>query len=63
MVDGDSKLFSIEHCRELLGSEADDLSEERITAIHDHADAMAQFIIDLFIEHDAAAKDDEVGTV
>jgi hypothetical protein len=58
----DSATVSIDHCRDLLGSKADD-SDEQI-AIRDHADAMAHFIIDLFIERRATpVKDDDVGTV
>jgi hypothetical protein len=41
-----SEAISIDHGRDLLGSEGDD-SEEPIAAIRDHADAMAHFIIDL----------------
>ncbi len=48
----DSEAISIDHCRDLLDSEADD-SEAQIAAIRDHADAMAHFIIDLFIEQRA----------
>ncbi len=48
----DSEAISIDHCRDLLGSEADD-SGEQIAAVRDHADAMAHFIIDLFIEQRA----------
>ena len=57
----DSEAISIDHCRDLLGSEADD-AEEQSAAIRDHADAMAHFI-DLFIEQRATpAEDDAVGT-
>jgi hypothetical protein len=39
MVDGDSKPFSIERCRDLLGTEDSDLSDEKIEAIRMQTDA------------------------
>ena len=48
----DSQALSLDHCRDVLGSEADD-SGEQIAAIRDHADAMAHVIIDMFIEQRA----------
>ena len=41
MVDGDSKPFSIERCRELLGTENSGLSDEEIEAIRVQTDAWA----------------------
>ena len=46
-----SALISIERCRELLGDEADDLSDEEVLAIGRHADTMARVVIDLFFEN------------
>jgi hypothetical protein len=42
MVDGDSKPFSIERCRELLGTEDSGLSDEEIEAIRVQTDAWAR---------------------
>jgi hypothetical protein len=46
MGDGDAKPFSIERCRELLGSENNSLSDEEIEAIRVQADAWAHVLLD-----------------
>lgn len=54
-----SEPISIERCRELLGGEADDLSEERSAAVRDHADAMARVIVELFLEQQSRSDNDD----
>ena len=43
--------IAIERCRELLGHEADDLSDEQITHLGRHAETMARIVIELFLEN------------
>lgn len=43
--------ISIERCRELLGDEADDLSDDEVLAIGRHAETMARIVIELFLEN------------
>ncbi len=40
----------IERCRELLGYEADDLSDGQVTHIGRHAETMTRIVIELFLE-------------
>jgi hypothetical protein len=46
--------ISIARCRELLGEEADGLSDEDIKHIRQHADAMAHVIVEIFLEQRGA---------
>ena len=46
--------ISIARCRELLGEEADGLSDQDIERVWRHADAMAHVIVDMFLEQRAA---------
>ena len=41
---------TIARCRELLGDEADGLSDEEIDRVRRHADALAHVIIDVFLD-------------
>jgi hypothetical protein len=50
MVDGDSRPFSIERCRELLGTEDGGPSDEEIEAIRDQTDALAHILIDIYLD-------------
>ena len=50
MVDGDSKPFSIERCRELLGADGNDLSDEEIGAIRVQTDAWAHVLLDIYLD-------------
>ena len=50
MVDGDSKPFSIERCRELLGAEGSGLSDEEIEAIRDQTNALVRVLIDTYLD-------------
>jgi len=42
--------LSIQHYRELLGADGDDLSDEEIEAIRDHTDALADVLIDIYLD-------------
>ena len=42
--------ISIARCRELLGDEADTLSDQAIEMICRHADTMAQIVVQMFVE-------------
>ena len=45
-----SESISIRRCRELLGEEADGLSDREVDQLRQHADALAHAIVDLFLE-------------
>ena len=45
-----SEPMSIARCRELLGEEADGLSDREVDQMRQHADALAHVIIDMFLE-------------
>lgn len=45
--------ISVERCRELLGDEADGLSDEDVVRIGRHAETIAHILIELFLEHQA----------
>jgi hypothetical protein len=47
--------MSITRCRELLGEEADGLSDREVDQIRQHADALAHVIIDMYLEAQAAS--------
>ena len=42
--------ISIVRCRELLGDEADTLTDEDIKLIRRHAETMAQVVVEMFAE-------------
>jgi len=42
--------ISIARCRELLGDEADTLTDEDIDLIRQHAETMAQVVVQMFME-------------
>lgn len=44
----------IGRCRELLGEEADGLSDDDVDRIRRHAEAMARVIVEMFLEQRAA---------
>ena len=48
-----SELISIARCRELLGDEADGLSDHEVDLIRQHADAMAHIMVEMFLERGA----------
>jgi len=49
--------ISIERCRELLGDEAERLSDEDVARIGRHAETIARVLIDLFSNSDRACID------
>ena len=49
-VDVESECISITRCRELLGDEADGLSDPEVDLIRRHADAMAHVLVELFLD-------------
>jgi hypothetical protein len=49
-----SDAMTIARCRELLGNEADGLSDHDVDRIRRHADAMARVIVEIFLEQRAA---------
>jgi hypothetical protein len=48
-VETDSERTSLSRCRELLGIEATELSDEQLDAIRQHAQAMANVLVELFL--------------
>jgi hypothetical protein len=62
MVDGDSKPFSIERCRELLGTEDSGLSDEEIEAIRVQTDAWAQVLLDIYLDQQRQERAREVAS-
>jgi hypothetical protein len=42
--------ISIARCHELLGDEADTLTDEDIDLIRQHAETMAQVVVEMFVE-------------
>ena len=45
-----SEPISIRRCRELLGSDADGLSDSEVDRIRRHAEVMAHAIVEIFLE-------------
>jgi len=50
-ADVGSDAISIARSRELLGDEADGLSDHEVDLIRQHADAMAHIIVEIFLEN------------
>jgi hypothetical protein len=46
--------MSIARCREILGRDADGLSDVAVDQIRRHADAMAHVIVEIFLEQHTA---------
>ena len=42
--------ISVARCRELLGDEADTLTDEDIDLIRRHAETMAQVVVEMFVQ-------------
>ena len=49
-ADAEVDSVSIARCRELLGDEAEGLSDRDVARIRQHADTMARVIVDAFLE-------------
>ena len=62
MVDGESSPFSIERCRELLGTEGRGLSDEEIEAIRVQSDAWAHVLLDIYLDQQRQERAREVAT-
>ena len=62
MVDCDSKPFSIERCRELLGTEESGLSDEEIEAVRVQTDAWAHVLLDIYLDQQRQERVREVAT-
>ena len=60
MVDDDSKPFSIERCRELLGTEDSGLSDEEIEAIRVQTDAWGHVLLDIYLDQQRQERAREV---
>ena len=52
-----SESISIVRCRQLLGEEAERLSDQEVGLIRQHADAMAHFLVEMFLEDGAASNE------
>jgi hypothetical protein len=48
----DPERASLARCRELLGDEAAELSDEQLDVIRQHAHAMADVLVELFLSRD-----------
>ena len=46
-----SESISIARCRDLLGDEAEGLSDQEVDLIRHHADAMAHVVVQMFLEN------------
>jgi hypothetical protein len=62
MGNGDAKPFSIERCRELLGTEDRGLSDEEIEAIRVQTDAWAHVLLDIHLDQQRQERAREVAT-
>jgi len=47
----ESELISVGRCRELLGDEADTLSDEEVLSVARHAESLAHVVIDLALQN------------
>jgi hypothetical protein len=52
-VEADSERPSLAECREFLGDEAAELSDEQLDAIRQHAQAMANVLVEIFLSADS----------
>ena len=48
-VTDNAERISLERCRELLGDQAIELSDAELNAIREHAQAMANVLVELFL--------------
>ena len=55
-VEVESDSISIKRCRELLGDEAEDLSDQEIDLMRRHADAMAHVLVEIFFDNSATPR-------
>jgi len=52
-----SESISIARCRDLLGDEAESLSDQEVDLIRHHADAMAHVLVQMFVENGASSNE------
>ncbi len=52
-LEADSERKSLARCRELLGVEAAELSDEQLDAMRQHAQAMAHVLVEMFLTTDS----------
>ena len=52
-LEDDSERNSLANCREFLGDEAAELSDEEVEAFRQHAQAMAHVLIEIFLTADS----------
>jgi hypothetical protein len=52
-----SESISIARCRDLLGDEAESLSDQEVDLIRHHADAMAHVLVQMFAENGTASNE------
>ena len=52
-ADVGSDAITIARCRELLGDEAEDLTDHEVDLIRQHASTMAHIIVEIFLERGA----------
>jgi hypothetical protein len=50
-VKPESESISIRRCRELLGEEAETMSDQEVLAITHHAESLARVVIELAMQH------------
>ena len=62
MGDGDSQPFSIDRCREMLGTEGSGLSDEEIEAIRFQTDAWGHVLLDIYLDQHRQERAREVAT-
>ena len=55
-VDVESDCISITRCRELLGDEAEGLSDQEVDLMRRHADAMAHVLVEIFLDNSATSR-------
>ena len=60
MGDGDSKPFSIDRCREMLGTEYSRLSDEEIEALRFQTDAWGHVLLDIYLDQQRQERAREV---
>ena len=48
-VEDNAEQISLARCRELLGDESTELSDAELNAIREHAQAMADVLVELFL--------------
>jgi hypothetical protein len=52
-AESEAEVASLARCRELLGDEAAELTELQLNAIRQHAQAMANVLVELFLSRDS----------